>query len=162
MLPRPVLLFPVACAGQVSTPVVGVTSTVWCLGAVYGFVCAVRPGTSPFTFYDFVYFLSYVKLGVTLVKYVPQVGRQSTRGPNLAGVALRLPAKRQHVVFRPQVYVNYKRRSTVGWNVWNVILDFQGGALSVVQQLMDSGISGKGSRGCLSLPPWCARRTHVC
>ncbi len=41
-----------------------------------------------------------------------------------------------------QVYVNYRRKSTSGWNVWNVILDFQGGFLSVVQHLMDSGISG--------------------
>lgn len=33
----------------------------------------------------------------------------------------------------PQVVLNARRRSTTGWTIWNVILDFTGGLLSVVQ-----------------------------
>lgn len=61
---------------------------------------------------DFLYGLSIVKLGVSLIKYVPQV------------------------------YLNFKRKCTVGWNIWNVLLDFTGGSLSVTQQLIDCGTTG--------------------
>lgn len=37
----------------------------------------------------------------------------------------------------PQVYLNYSRKSTVGWSVLNIILDFTGGSLSVLQQVID-------------------------
>lgn len=37
----------------------------------------------------------------------------------------------------PQVYLNAARRSTVGWNIWNVLLDLTGGVLSVAQLLVD-------------------------
>jgi hypothetical protein len=32
-----------------------------------------------------------------------------------------------------QVFLNYRRQSTEGWNVHNVLLDFGGGLLSLVQ-----------------------------
>jgi cystinosin len=35
------------------------------------------------------------------------------------------------------VWLNYKRQSTDGWNVYNVMLDFGGGALSLVQLVLD-------------------------
>lgn len=57
----------------------------------------------------FLYFLSYIKLFVSTVKYMPQV------------------------------YLNYARKSTIGWNIWNVLLDFTGGFLSVAQLMIDSG-----------------------
>ncbi len=45
--------------------------------------------------------------------------------------------------------MNYSRKSTVGWNIDNVVLDFTGGSLSVAQLLLDgwltnswSGVSG--------------------
>jgi LCT (Lysosomal Cystine Transporter) family transporter len=57
---------------------------------------------------SFVYFLSYVKMAITLVKYTPQL------------------------------YFNYTRKSTVGWNVDNIILDFTGGCLSIAQVLLTS------------------------
>lgn len=62
---------------------------------------------------DILYGLSVVKLGVSLIKYIPQV------------------------------YLNYKRKCTVGWNIWNVMLDFTGGSLSVTQQLIDCGTTGR-------------------
>jgi cystinosin len=36
------------------------------------------------------------------------------------------------VKYLPQVYLNYKRKSTVGWSLANVLLDFAGGSLSMV------------------------------
>ena len=57
---------------------------------------------------DLLYLLSCVKVLVSVVKYVPQV------------------------------LLNRHRRSTAGWNIWNVLLDFLGGTLSVVQQVGDS------------------------
>lgn len=61
-----------------------------------------------FNMLDWLYGLSMVKLVVSIVKYLPQI------------------------------YLNWKRKLTVGWNIWNVLLDFTGGLLSVVQELMDS------------------------
>lgn len=42
------------------------------------------------------------------------------------------------VRYIPQVLLNYKRQSTVGWNIWNVLLDFEGGILSVAQIVIDA------------------------
>mmetsp|Transcript_10897 Transcript_10897/g.44154 ORF Transcript_10897/g.44154 Transcript_10897/m.44154 type:complete len:335 (-) Transcript_10897:650-1654(-) len=64
------------------------------------------------------YWLSAVKLGVTLCKYVPQA------------------------------FLNMKRQSTTGWSIENVLLDFTGGALSVGQLLLDGATLGwKGAIG---------------
>ncbi|KAL4436346.1 hypothetical protein ABPG77_009908 [Micractinium sp. CCAP 211/92] len=60
---------------------------------------------------SFLYFLSYIKLGVSLVKYIPQV------------------------------HLNYSRKSTEGWNIHNIMLDFGGGMLSLAQQIMDSVVN---------------------
>jgi len=38
----------------------------------------------------------------------------------------------------PQLMYNSKRKSTVGWNVWQVFLDFSGGFLSLLQLILDS------------------------
>lgn len=62
------------------------------------------------------YTLSYVKLAITLVKYIPQL------------------------------YLNWQRRSTVGWNIDNVLLDFMGGLLSLLQLFLDAGCSGQWSQ----------------
>mmetsp|Transcript_26866 Transcript_26866/g.54250 ORF Transcript_26866/g.54250 Transcript_26866/m.54250 type:complete len:110 (-) Transcript_26866:393-722(-) len=37
-----------------------------------------------------------------------------------------------------QVLLNSKRKSTSGWQIWNIILDFTGGALSILQLIGDS------------------------
>lgn len=54
------------------------------------------------------YMLSYVKLGISVCKYLPQV------------------------------YLNAARRSTDGWNMDNVVLDFAGGLLSLCQLVLDA------------------------
>lgn len=42
------------------------------------------------------------------------------------------------VKYLPQVYLNWKRKSTVGWSIHNIVLDFSGGSLSLIQNLIDS------------------------
>ncbi|KAG0378525.1 hypothetical protein BGX24_003558 [Mortierella sp. AD032] len=61
---------------------------------------------------DMLYYLSYIKLGISFVKYCPQV------------------------------YLNYASQSTVGWSIHNILLDFTGGALSISQLVLDAYISG--------------------
>jgi cystinosin len=60
----------------------------------------------PWTLLDVAYTLSAVKMAVTLVKYVPQAAH------------------------------NFRRRSTVGWSITNILLDFSGGLCSLAQQLL--------------------------
>jgi len=36
------------------------------------------------------------------------------------------------VKYLPQVYLNWKRQSTVGWSLENVLLDFTGGLFSFI------------------------------
>ncbi|KAM9357912.1 cystinosin [Symphorus nematophorus] len=57
---------------------------------------------------DYLYYFSYIKLAVTLIKYVPQA------------------------------YMNYRRQSTEGWSIGNVLLDFTGGVLSILQMILQS------------------------
>ncbi|KAF9911995.1 hypothetical protein EC991_001442 [Linnemannia zychae] len=61
---------------------------------------------------DLLYYLSYIKLGISFIKYCPQV------------------------------YLNYASQSTVGWSIHNILLDFTGGALSIGQLVLDAYISG--------------------
>ncbi|KAK3378377.1 hypothetical protein B0H63DRAFT_246056 [Podospora didyma] len=61
---------------------------------------------------DAVYAVSYVKLIVTLIKYTPQI------------------------------VVNYRNRSTKGWSISQILLDFSGGILSIAQQSIDSYLQG--------------------
>lgn len=57
---------------------------------------------------DFLYYCSYVKLTITLIKYIPQA------------------------------YMNYKRKSTDGWSIGNILLDFTGGILSMLQMILNA------------------------
>ncbi|KAL7532531.1 hypothetical protein ACHAXR_004686 [Thalassiosira sp. AJA248-18] len=83
-------------------------------------------------FLGFLYVLGTIKIGVTIGKYVPQA------------------------------LLNRSRKSTVGWNVWNVILDLTGGVLSLLQLVGDctsmrdwTGITGNPAKMALSLITIC-------
>ncbi|OHE91896.1 lysosomal cystine transporter [Colletotrichum orchidophilum] len=80
--------------------------------AIVGLIVASAPGDGdPVTSWcalDVVYAVSYVKLVITLIKYTPQV------------------------------ITNYRNKSTKGWSIWQILLDFSGGLLSVAQQAIDS------------------------
>jgi cystinosin len=61
---------------------------------------------------DLCYYFSYMKLACSFSKYCPQL------------------------------YLNYKRKSTVGWSIWNILLDITGGVLSIAQEVLDAHITG--------------------
>lgn len=42
----------------------------------------------------------------------------------------------------PQVLTNYRNRSTNGWSIWQILLDFAGGILSIAQLGVDSYLQG--------------------
>jgi len=42
------------------------------------------------------------------------------------------------IKYIPQAVSNYKRKSTIGWNIHNILLDFTGGAFSFGQNIIDS------------------------
>ncbi|KAJ2387116.1 hypothetical protein H4S02_003519, partial [Coemansia sp. RSA 2611] len=62
--------------------------------------------------YNTIYLLSFIKLGCSMIKYVPQA------------------------------WLNYRRKSTVGWSIHNIILDLTGGILSFAQLIIDAARSG--------------------
>lgn len=54
------------------------------------------------------------------------------------------------VKYLPQVYLNWYRKTTVGWSLENVLLDFVGGTFSLVQifvDWIDSGATSQFSGG---------------
>lgn len=69
--------------------------------------------TSVIHWLDFLYACSYIKLTITLIKYMPQA------------------------------FMNYRRKSTNGWSIGNVLLDFTGGWLSILQMMINAYNYGK-------------------
>ncbi|RPB10248.1 PQ-loop-domain-containing protein, partial [Morchella conica CCBAS932] len=67
-------------------------------------------GNSNWEWIDVVYTLQYVKLLISIVKYIPQA------------------------------YLNYRRKATTGWSIHNILLDISGGALSLGQLVLDSSL----------------------
>jgi cystinosin len=78
-------------------------------------------GVSIFNWLDYLYLLSYIKIAISLIKYIPQVR------------------------------LNYSRKSTCGWSIWNIVLDFTGGFLSALQLVLD----------CAALHDWWAITGNV-
>ncbi len=70
---------------------------------------------APWTWLDLVQLLGYLKLIMTAIKYLPQA------------------------------WANYRHQSTDGWSIGNILLDFSGGSLSLVQLLMDCAATGEWS-----------------
>ena len=61
---------------------------------------------------DAVYTIGFIKVLITVVKYIPQA------------------------------HLNFQRKSTVGWSIHNILLDSAGGVLSLAQLFLDSALSG--------------------
>ncbi|KAJ5106174.1 hypothetical protein N7456_002849 [Penicillium angulare] len=65
---------------------------------------------STWAWIDVIYAFSYIKVVITIFKYVPQA------------------------------WLNYKRKSTSGWNINQILLDLSGGILSLLQLVLDSSL----------------------
>ncbi|CAF3297016.1 unnamed protein product [Rotaria socialis] len=76
------------------------------IGLVFLFISSIVSATHHLSTLSLLYFFSYVKLAITIIKYCPQA------------------------------WMNYKRKSTDGWSIGNILLDFTGGALSLVQMFL--------------------------
>ncbi|XP_071522140.1 cystinosin-like isoform X2 [Panulirus ornatus] len=88
---------------RVSTTCIIISGTM-VLSAVVG--CVVVPLVESLLWLDLLYWLSYIKLAITCVKYTPQL------------------------------WENYRRKSTEGWSIYQVIFDFTGGSFSLVQMFL--------------------------
>jgi cystinosin len=60
------------------------------------------------------------------------------------------------VKYMPQVYLNYKRKSTEGWSIVNILLDLTGGSFSVLQDVIKAVGHGKSpfSGGGFNIVKW--------
>ncbi|XP_073976821.1 lysosomal cystine transporter cystinosin isoform X3 [Rhodnius prolixus] len=76
--------------------------------AVIIIVSFILPFVKVMGWLNFLYICSYIKLAITLIKYIPQA------------------------------VMNYKRKSTIGWSIGNVLLDFTGGMLSMLQMIINA------------------------
>jgi len=76
--------------------------------AVFVFISLILASTDVIKWLDFLTYCSYVKLTITLIKYVPQA------------------------------FMNYRRKSTEGWSIGNILLDFTGGILSMLQMILNA------------------------
>lgn len=74
-----------------------------CILIIFLLVSTIISFTNHLSTLNLLYFYSYVKLIITIIKYVPQA------------------------------WMNHKRKSTEGWSIGNILLDFTGGMLSVIQ-----------------------------
>ncbi|KAJ8936727.1 hypothetical protein NQ318_007087, partial [Aromia moschata] len=83
-------------------------TTIMGLFGAFIFISIILASTNVIHWLDFLYICSYVKLTITLIKYIPQA------------------------------YMNYKRKSTVGWSIGNIFLDFTGGSLSMLQMIINA------------------------
>lgn len=86
----------------------------------------------------------------------------------LPSIVSRPPCNHPHP---PQVILNWRLRSTAGWNMHNVALDFSGGLLSLAQLMLDGAYTQDwsavtGARLCFSClqvvqPPGASAGPHV-
>ncbi|KAL9125319.1 MAG: hypothetical protein Q9217_005465 [Psora testacea] len=70
----------------------------------------VRGNDVAFALHALVYAFGYVKLLITVIKYIPQV------------------------------WANHQRKSTVGWSIEQILMDLLGGVLSIAQLVIDSSL----------------------
>ncbi|RMZ90341.1 hypothetical protein DV736_g2437, partial [Chaetothyriales sp. CBS 134916] len=93
----------------VSPPVLGII--VGSLGSIAVTIVLVL-GSDQWQWLDVIYVLSYIKLLVTFIKYIPQA------------------------------ILNYRRQSTEGWSIVAILFDMTGGVLSLLQLVIDASFQG--------------------
>ncbi|XP_058902765.1 cystinosin [Kogia breviceps] len=78
------------------------------LSWLFTLIALIMAAVRAITWLQFLFCFSYIKLAVTLVKYFPQA------------------------------YLNFYYKSTEGWSIGNVLLDFTGGSFSLLQMFLQS------------------------
>ncbi|OWK14695.1 CTNS [Cervus elaphus hippelaphus] len=78
------------------------------LSWLFTLIALIMAAVGATTWLQFLFCFSYIKLAVTLVKYFPQA------------------------------YMNFHYKSTEGWSIGNVLLDFTGGSFSLLQMFLQS------------------------
>ncbi|KAH8025677.1 hypothetical protein HPB51_010761 [Rhipicephalus microplus] len=91
---------------RVSLPARLLLAVVWAGTAIFGVVTLAAGNHWRTPWLLYLYYFSYCKLVITLTKYLPQA------------------------------YLNYVRKSTIGWSIGNILLDFTGGSLSLLQMVI--------------------------
>ncbi|KAG0639036.1 PQ loop repeat-domain-containing protein [Tuber brumale] len=81
-----------------------------CIATILVSIALALSGIADFEWIDVAYTLQFVKLFISIVKYVPQA------------------------------WLNYKREATTGWSIHNILLDISGGVLSLAQLVLDSSL----------------------
>lgn len=105
------LLYPRAAHQRVARSTwLGLSGALAAAGGLAGYLAVTGEARPPLTWLDLCYFCSFIKMGVTLIKYVPQV------------------------------HLNALNQSTEGWSIDNVLLDLSGGLLSVGQLLVSCDV----------------------
>ncbi|XP_055983286.1 cystinosin [Sorex fumeus] len=78
------------------------------LSCLFTLITLILAAVGVTTWLQFLFCFSYIKLAVTLIKYFPQA------------------------------YMNFSLKSTEGWSIGNVLLDFTGGSFSLLQMFLQS------------------------
>lgn len=109
--------FEVGKAQRASWPVLGLVYGSLLSVLIVSLIVATQPkqllhSNSDWAWIDAVYTLGYIKLLATFVKYIPQA------------------------------WLNFNRKSTKGWSIWQILFDIVGGVLSVAQLIIDSSFQG--------------------
>merc|ERR1712093_30085 len=94
-----------------SQRVSSLTSVFISMTTILVLTAAVASAVGACAWLDFLYYLSYLKLVISFYKFVPQA------------------------------WMNFKRKSTVGWSIHNILLDLTGGGCSLAQMLIDAARS---------------------
>ncbi|XP_012868798.1 PREDICTED: cystinosin isoform X1 [Dipodomys ordii] len=89
---------------RVSWPAIGFLVLSW----LFAFITMVVAAVGVTTWLQFLFCFSYIKLAITLIKYIPQA------------------------------YMNFHYKSTEGWSIGSVFLDFIGGSFSLLQMFLQS------------------------
>lgn len=76
-------------------------------------VCAILAVVDTIHWLSFLYVCGYIKLTTTIIMTMPQM------------------------------FMNYKRKSTVGWSIYGVFIDLTGGVFSMLQMLLNAYNYGK-------------------
>ena len=79
---------------------------------------------------EYIVFITFLVLQIT--------GYPMPKGGTVINICGYCKAAITFVKYSPQVYLNYKNKSTSGWSIGNVMLDFSGGMFSLLQLVIEA------------------------